>query len=575
MTRRPRHHRAIAAPLAILWSALILATSTVTASASSLAPRSETAADPAALSSGQLQLDRVTGGLNSPLGITHAGDGSGRLFVVERGGKVRVIKSRKLQSGVFLDVGNRIVAGGEQGLLGLAFHPNFASNGYVYVYYTRSSDGDIIVARLTANAAKTFASNTSLVEILRIEHSSHSNHNGGAMAFGPDGFLYLGVGDGGGAGDPGENGQDKNTTLGKILRINVNGTGSGPYNRYSIPADNPFVGGIAGLDEIWAIGVRNPWRITFDRANGNLFIADVGQSRWEEVNREPSTSAGGRNYGWDQMEGTSCYEPSTGCSTSGKILPTAQYSHSLGCSITGGYVYRGATQRDLQGLYTFADYCTGRIWTMPATGSGITQRRDTSLNISSFGESETGELYLTDLNGAVYRVIAPEFSDIASSTFLDSIHWMFYEGITGGCGGTKFCPRSNVTRVQMAQFLVRGFNYPPTSTDYFTDDEGITGESSINALAKAGITTGCTATRFCPTNNVTREQMAIFLDRALDLPATSVDYYTDDEGRTGEAAINRLAKSGITGGCATNRYCPGSPVTREQMAAFLNRALAD
>jgi glucose/arabinose dehydrogenase len=207
--------------------------------------------EPTALTAGQLRVVLVTGGLSSPLGVTNADDGSGRLFIVQRGGRVRVVASRKLQAGYFLDVGSRTTGSGERGLLGLAFHPDFAANGYVYVYYTRADDGDIMVTRLTANPARTFASLSTEYPILRIEHSSHSNHNGGAMVFGPDGYLYLGVGDGGGANDPDNNGQDKDSLLGKILRIDVDGTGSGPYNHYAIPPDNPFVGA-AGADSVWA-----------------------------------------------------------------------------------------------------------------------------------------------------------------------------------------------------------------------------------------------------------------------------------------------------------------------------------
>jgi len=528
--------------------------------------------EPTALSGGQLTVVRVTGGLSSPLGVTNADDGSGRLFVVQRGGKVRIVKSGNV-TGTFLDVGSRITtSGSEQGLLGLAFHPDFATNGYVFVYYTRPG-GDIRVSRLTANTARTFASLDTEYHLLDIEHSANSNHNGGAMAFGPDDYLYLGVGDGGGGGDPLESGQDKNTLLGKILRIDVDGTGSGTFNHYAIPGDNPFVGA-AGLDSIWAYGVRNPWRITFDRSNGNLYIADVGQGRREEVNFESAADTGGNNYGWDVMEGTLCYEPMNGCSLSGDTLPVAEYSHSLGCSITGGYVYRGS-HRDLQGLYVYGDFCSGRIWTMNANGTGETVRRDTSLSISSFGESETGELYATDLGGALYRVIAPEFSDIATSTFLDAIHWIYYEGITVGCGGGKYCPTASVTRAQMALFIMRAFDVPASSTDFFDDDNGVTGEGAINALAAAGITTGCAPNRFCPTARVTRAQMALFLDRAIEppLPPTSVDFFDDDDGKTGEAAINRLAAAGITGGCGPRKYCPTASVTRGQMAAFLRRAL--
>ena len=536
-----------------------LAREAPTVAATAAAPMST-----AALSAGQLTVVKVTGGLSSPVGVTNAGDGSGRLFVVQQGGQVRIVKGGKI-TGTFLDITSKISSGSERGLLGLAFHPDFATNGFLWVYYTNTS-GNVVIARMQANTARTFASATTLDPILTISHTLHANHNGGSLVFGPDGYLYAGVGDGGGGGDPQGNGQDVNVLLGKILRINPT---LGASATYAIPADNPFVAQ-AGLDEIWDYGVRNPWRITFDRSTGDLYIADVGQDRYEEVDRELSSDAGGNNYGWNIMEGTHCYPSGNPCSFG--VPPVMTYTHSVGCSITGGYVYRGS-HRDMQGLYVFGDYCSGRIWTMPAAGGAETLRRDTSLNISSFGESEIGELYLTDLNGSLYRVIAPEFSDIATSTFIDDIHWLFYQGITGGCGGGKFCPKAAVTRVQMAQFLVRAFHHPSTTTDYFTDDDGITGESSINALAEAGITGGCAPNLFCPTRPVTRAQMAIFLVNELNLPPTATDYFDDDDGKTGESSINALAAAGLTGGCGTRKYCPTSNVTREQMAAFLHRAL--
>ena len=565
---------------AILALAAILPAAVPVAAGDPLAARpSERSIDlrePAALSGGQLTVVRVTGGLSSPLGVTNADDGSGRLFIVQRGGNVRVVKGRTLQAGNFLNISSRITSGGERGLLGLAFHPDFATNRYLFVYYTRPG-GDIVVARMQANTAKSAAPIDTLKPILVIEHSQNTNHNGGAIAFGNDGYLYIGTGDGGGGGDPLENGQDiTGELLGKVLRIDVNGTGHGVGGTgYDVPATNPFVGK-TGDDEIWAYGLRNPWRISFDRSDGDLYIADVGQSLREEVNLEPAADLGGNNYGWDVMEGTECHEPSSGCSLTGDTLPVAEYSHSFGCSITGGYVYRGS-HRDLQGLYVYGDFCSGRIWTMNASGTGETVRRDTSLSISSFGESEAGELFLTDLGGSLYRVIAPEFSDIASSSFIDDIHWLFYEGITVGCGSGRFCPTAAVTREEMAIFLVRAFDHPPApaGTDYFTDDEGRSGEASINALKHANITGGCgSPTLFCPTARVTREQMAIFLDKELDLPSapTGTDYFDDDNGRGGEGSINALAHAGLTGGCGTRTYCPTASVTREQMAAFLRRA---
>jgi glucose/arabinose dehydrogenase len=346
-------------------------------------------------------------GLQALTQVTNAGDGSNRLFLVEKRGVVRVYQNGAVKAGTFLDL--RALIGdssGERGLLGLVFHPQFEVNRRLYVYYTRTG-GDIVVARLRANASGSWTSRSTLEPMLVIEHSAHSNHNGGAMAFGPNGYLYIGTGDGGGAGDPGRNAQSKTKNLlGKILRINPGGSGSGPYRRYSIPTTNPFRGATTGLDEIWAYGLRNPWRISFDRSTGALFIADVGQSRYEEIDREPPAYAGGRNYGWNVMEGKLCYNASS-CSTSGKTLPVAEYGHTGGnCSITGGYVYRGSAYPALAGQYVLADFCSGRFYTMPAEGSSLWMRRDTVLNVTSFGESEDGELYAVTINGRLYQVTA-------------------------------------------------------------------------------------------------------------------------------------------------------------------------
>ncbi|HET9083377.1 MAG TPA: PQQ-dependent sugar dehydrogenase [Candidatus Limnocylindrales bacterium] len=346
-------------------------------------------------------------GLQALTQVTNAGDGSNRLFLVEKRGVVRVYQNGAVKAGTFLDLRGLIGdSSGERGLLGLVFHPQFETNRRLYVYYTRTG-GDIVVARLRANASGSWTSRSTLEPMLVIEHSAHSNHNGGGMAFGPDGYLYISTGDGGGAGDPGRNAQSKTKNLlGKILRINPGSSGAGPYRRYAIPTTNPFRGATTGLDEIWAYGLRNPWRISFDRATGSLFIADVGQSRYEEIDREPPAYHGGRNYGWNVMEGKHCYN-ATSCSTSGKTLPVAEYGHTGGnCSITGGYVYRGSAYPALAGLYVFADYCSGRFYTMPAGGSSLSLRRDTILNVTSFGESEDGELYAVTINGRLYQVTA-------------------------------------------------------------------------------------------------------------------------------------------------------------------------
>ncbi|HEX7347401.1 MAG TPA: PQQ-dependent sugar dehydrogenase [Candidatus Limnocylindrales bacterium] len=356
-----------------------------------------------------LVIPTVRTGFASLTQVTNAGDGTNRLFVVERRGTIRALTATgaPAQSGYFLDIRSQVNdASGERGLLGVAFHPNFEVNRRLFVYYTRY-DGDIMVARLQANSSGTRVSASTLRYILRIEHSRYSNHNGGAMVFGPNGYLYLGTGDGGGAGDPLRNGQSKTKNLlGKILRINVDGTGSGPWGRYSVPSTNPFRGSDPGLNEVWAYGLRNPWRISFDRGSQAMYIADVGQNRYEEINRESRNYWGGRNYGWNVMEGKHCYAATT-CRTSGKTLPVAEYTHAGGnCSITGGYVYRGTVPGNaaLVGLYVFADFCSGKIYTMPHGGGPITMQRDWGQNITSFGEAENGELYLVTIDGRLHRI---------------------------------------------------------------------------------------------------------------------------------------------------------------------------
>lgn len=544
--------------------------STAPAAAQPIAAESPPTAVDGALSGGQVDIQLIVSGLIQPIGVVNAGDGSHRLFVVQQGGTVRVVANNRLLSGNFLDVRSfsSLSTGGERGLLGLAFHPDFESNRKLFIYFTNGG-GDLVIAELTANAAKTGVLNTSYDPILTIEHSARTNHNGGQLAFGPDGYLYIFTGDGGGGGDPDENAQDVNSLLGKVLRIAPNLAGS-----YTSPSDNPYFGPTAGRDEIWAIGLRNPWRASFDTGTNpdRLWIADVGQGSWEEVNRVDA-SADGLNYGWDCKEGTHTYEG--GCGGLTLQDPIAQYGHGNGdCSVTGGHVYRGSIQQDFVGHYVLGDYCSGRLWTLSA-GAGspsLVFHRDTDALITSFGEAENGEIYMTDHGGRLYRVVAPPFSDITNSGFFNEILWLYYAGITGGCGGGKFCPNDTVTREQMASFLARALKLPHTSQDFFTDDETSQHEGDINRLAAAGITGGCAASRFCPRNDVSRAQMASFLVRAFDLAPTNTDFFTDDEGNLHENQINALAASGITGGCATKRYCPSSPVSRGQMAAFLERA---
>ncbi len=364
----------------------------------------------------RLALQPVADGLEGPLFVTHAGDGtSGRLFIVEKPGVIRILANGALLPGPFLDLRNRVNSrSSEQGLLGLAFPPDFVRQGHFFVNYTDAA-GDTVVARFSVTSDPNVADPASEFKVLGIDQPA-PNHNGGMLAFGPDGYLYVGTGDGGGANDRFGNGQNPDTLLGKMLRLDVT---SDPTQAYLVPPDNPWVNtswdGQDVRDEVWAVGLRNPWRLSFDRTSGDLWIADVGQNTYEEVNLVPAavdkSLKGGLNFGWPRMEGTHCFPASTNCSREGLTIPIAEYDHGQGCSITGGYVYRGEQISALQGAYLYGDYCSGTLWALTPDGDGwrSTVMLDTGLAISSFGEDEAGELYVTDLNGGVvYRLtVAP------------------------------------------------------------------------------------------------------------------------------------------------------------------------
>jgi glucose/arabinose dehydrogenase len=356
----------------------------------------------------RVALRPVADNFAQPVFVTHAGDGSGRLFVVEKPGLIHILEGGRLLPTPFLDIRDRVGSRNtEQGLLGLAFAPNYAGSGTFFVDYTDLS-GDTVVARFAVTADPNVADPGSEFTVLKIAQPA-ANHNGGMLAFGPDGNLYIGAGDGGGAGDRYRNGQNPQTLLGKLLRLDVT---SDPKQPYMIPADNPWVNaqwnGQEILPEIRALGLRNPWRFSFDRATGDLWIGDVGQDQYEEVDRVPAGSKGDLNFGWPIMEGTHCYPASADCQRAGLEMPVIDYTHGAnGCSITGGYVYRGRQIPALEGVYLYADYCTGKIWGLVRDGSGWRSREllDSSLNVSSFGEDQAGELYVVDLNGGVYRVV--------------------------------------------------------------------------------------------------------------------------------------------------------------------------
>lgn len=346
----------------------------------------------------QLRLVKVAGGFSQPTCINHAGDGSGRLFVVEQAGRIRIVRNGVVAAAPFLDIASRLSCCGERGLLSVAFPPDYADTGRFYVYYTNPS-GDIVVARYLVGVSPDAADPASETVLLTIAHRDYPNHNGGQLAFGPDGFLYFGTGDGGSGGDPLGNGQNTRALLGKLLRIDVSGPGP-----YAVPPSNPFASASGFRPEIWAYGLRNPWRFSFDRLTGDLYIGDVGQNLYEEVDFQPAGDKGGQNYGWNIMEGFHCY--SALCNQSRLTPPVAEYDHSAGdCSVTGGFVYRGARFPLLQGTYFYGDACSGRIRGLTRSGGAWQDsvKLQSGLSITAFGQDEAGELYLADYaRGDIY-----------------------------------------------------------------------------------------------------------------------------------------------------------------------------
>ncbi len=342
-------------------------------------------------------------GLSRPVHIANAGDNSERLFVVEQAGRIRIIKDGALWNTPFLDIASRVSCCGERGLLSVAFPPDYASKGYFYVDYTDTS-GDTVIARYGLTGDPDAADPDSEQVILTVDQP-YANHNGGQLAFGPDGYLYIGMGDGGSAGDPGNYAQNPDSLLGKILRIDTESPGD-PAT-YVIPPTNPYTQTAGYRGEIWALGLRNPWRFSFDRQTGDLYIGDVGQSSYEEIDYQPASSPGGENYGWKIMEGSHCYNAQS-CDDSGLTPPVWEYSHAEGCSVTGGMVYRESGHPSIYGIYLYGDYCSGRIWGLKHDGDAWQNALlyDADFRIASFGEDESGYLYVTDyLGGAIYRIM--------------------------------------------------------------------------------------------------------------------------------------------------------------------------
>jgi len=359
----------------------------------------------------------VTDQLDTPTFVTAPPLDPHRLFVTEQDGRIRVIENGALLATPFLDIVDDVLCCGERGLLSVAFHPDYASNRRFFVYYN-DEDGALVIARYRATSDPNRADPASGRVLLRIPHPGHSNHNGGQLAFGPDGYLYAGTGDGGGGGDPGENAQDPTSLLGKLLRIDVD-VERRPWR--AVPPDNPFRGTGAKLGLVWASGLRNPWRFGFDRATGDLYVADVGQGSIEEIDFQPASSAGGENYGWDVFEGSACFEPTppaVSCPDRAPFtFPVLEYDHGQGCSVSGGYVYRGCALPELHGTYFYSDFCRSFVRTFRGIAGGVAQeRRDRSTelepagsrtlnNVVSFGEDARGELYVVDRDGELYRIV--------------------------------------------------------------------------------------------------------------------------------------------------------------------------
>jgi len=383
-----------------------------------------------------VRLAELARGFSRPLDLQQPDDGSRRLFVVQQGGVIRIIENGQAVAQPFLDITDRVSqAADERGLLGMAFPAGYATKRHFYVnYVSRGNPGTTTISRFRVTGANANVADASSEEVLLTQAQPFSNHNGGQLQFGPDGFLYIGLGDGGSGGDPQGNAQNPQSLLGKMLRIDVESDAS----RYRVPASNPFVNDSRYRPEIWATGLRNPWRYSFDRETGDFWIGDVGQGRAEEIDFQPASSRGGENYGWNVMEGLSCFQP--GCSRSG-VLPVFEYTRQQGdLSITGGYVYRGGRWPSLRGLYFYGDFVSGRIWTLRRQGDQWVSEmaaRLPSNSVSTFGEDRAGELYVADLSrGIVFRIEGADGPQFSASGVVNGAS--FVSGLTPGSAATVF-----------------------------------------------------------------------------------------------------------------------------------------
>lgn len=560
-----------------------------------------------------IQLQPLLSGLASPVHVTNAGDRTNRLFVVEQAGTIRVAQPGATTQTLFLDITAKVgcTSCGERGLLGLAFHPYYENNGRFFVYYARNSDGALQLSEYHVSANPNVA-DTIEIPILNIPHPGQANHNGGTIAFGPDGYLYMAPGDGGGGNDVPNNAQNINSLLGKVLRIDIDhANGVVPY---SSPPTNPFFGATPGRDEIYAVGMRNPYRFSFDRGGtSQLYVGDVGQGAWEEID---IITLGG-NYAWRVFEGMHCTGNDTGlcngasaCNINGYTCPIAEYTSfdpNPRCAITGGYVYRGPAGTVPTGAYIYADYCTGEI--LMLQGTTQTLLIDTPLNISSFGEDEAGEIYVVGLGGVVQRLtnttavcsfsILPATQSYPANggtgavqvttgvscawSAMSNDSWIVINsGSSGtGVGAVNYQVNSNSgTSPRTGTITIAGQTFTVAQGAAFVDvAPSDMFYREIGKLSARGVTLGCAAGVYCPNSVVTREQMAAFIMRALgefNPPTPAMQRFADvPPSNPFYNFIDRLAELGITLGCGGGNYCPTDAVTREQMAAFMMRSLGE
>jgi glucose/arabinose dehydrogenase len=520
-----------------------------------------------------LEFPTVATGFASPVYVASR-TGDDRLYVVERAGRIISVLPDGSERTTVLDIRTLVEDGsGEQGLLGVAFDP--ADTSRLFVSYTVEGTGESRVAEYAFPLASATATTPAVGTVLTVSQPG-TNHNGGMIEFGPDGFLYVGMGDGGGSGDPGGHGQNPDTLLGSMLRLDVDTL------PYAIPAGNPF-NGVDGAEEVWAYGLRNPWRFSFDGAD--LWIADVGQGRREEVTVLNTATDAGANLGWNTMEGSLCYPSGNPCDAGalGMVAPRLEYGHSGGrCSITGGYVYRGTESPALEGVYIYGDFCTGEVF-VATTEPGVTHTRafpSIGSQVTSFGRGSEGEVYLVSYDGSVRHITAATFTDVGPDhPFAEQIEWVAAQGISEGYADGTFRPQSPVSRQAMAAFLYRAAGEPafdpPTQATFSDVAVGSQFYLHVEWLVAQEIADGYDDGTFKPTNPVSRQAMAAFLYRADgDPPFTPPSEPTfSDVSASNEfyTAIEWAYAMGITQGYADGGFHPSSPVSRQAMAAFLFR----